>query len=91
MTTKVARDAISSQPLKGLLDRLKTKYSLPEAPFDVLLPTGSGTFEGYVGWGAGCGATADGRRAGSAVASDLAPAPTALDRPPTAKSSDIYR
>ena len=88
---KVARDAPDGQPLKGLIDGLKAKYSVPEEPWDVLLPTGSGTFEGYVGWGAGCGASADGRRNGSPIASDLSAAPTPLDKPAIAKSFDIYK
>lgn len=88
---KVARDAPDGQPLKGLIDGLKKKYSVPEAPFDVLLPTGSGTFEGYVGWGGGSAASADGRRAGSPIASDFSAAPTPLDKPATPKSFDIYK
>lgn len=91
VTQKVARDAPDGQPLKDLISGLKKKYSVPGAPFDVLLPTGSGTFEGYVGWGAGCGASADGRRSGSPVASDIGAAPTPLDKPATAKSSEIYK
>ena len=87
----VARDAPDGQPLKGLIDGLKKKYSIPEVPFDVLLPTGSGTFEGYVGWGAGCAASADGRRAASPIASDMSAAPTPIDKPATPKRFDIYK
>ena len=91
VTKKVARDAPDGQRLKDLISGLKKKYSVPGAPFDVLLPTGSGTFEGYVGWGAGCGASADGRRSGSPVASDFGAAPTPLDKPAIAKSSELYK
>lgn len=79
------------QPLVELIDGLKKKYSVPGAPWDVLLPTGSGTFEGYVGWGASCGASADGRRSGSPIASDFGAAPTPLDKPAIPKSFDIYK
>ena len=91
VTKKVAHDAPDGQPLKGLIDNLKKKYSVPGAPWDVMLPTGSGTFEGYVGWGAGCAASADGRRSGSPIASDLGAAPTPLDKPAIPKSFDIYK
>ena len=91
VTKKVAHDAPDGQPLKGLIDNLKNKYSVPGAPWDVMLPTGSGTFEGYVGWEAGCAASADGRRSGSPIASDLGAAPTPLDKPATPKSFDIYK
>ena len=64
---------------------------MPGVPWDVLLPTGSGTFEGYVGWGAGCGASADGRRSGSPIASDFGAATTPLDKPSIPKSFDIYK
>lgn len=79
------------QPLVELIDGLKKKYSVPGAPWDVLLPTGSGTFEGYVGWGASCGASADGRRSGSPIASDFGAAPTPLDKPAIPMSFDIYK
>ena len=61
VVNKVSRRSPEAhQPLVELIDSLKKKYSVSGAPWDVLLPTGSGTFEGYVGWGAGCGASADG-------------------------------
>lgn len=91
VTKKVARDAPAGQPLRGLIDGLKKKYSVPEAPWDLLLPTGSGTFEGYVGWGQSCAASADGRRAGTPIASDLSASITPFDKPATAKSSDVYK
>lgn len=92
VVNKVSRPSPEAhQPLVELIDGLKKKYSVPGAPWDVLLPTGSGTFEGYVGWGAGCGASADGRRSGSPIASDLSAAPTPLDKPPILKNFDIYK
>ena len=92
VVNKVSRPSPEAhQPLVELIDSLKKKYSAPGAPWDVLMPTGSGTFEGYVGWGAGCGASADGRRSGSPIASDLSAAPTPLDKPPVPKSFGIYK
>lgn len=88
---KVARDAPAGQPLKAHIDGLKKKYSVPGAKWDVLLPTGSGTFEGYVGWGQSCAASADGRRAGTPIASDFAACITPFDKPATAKSCDVYK
>ncbi|KAK2570558.1 putative dehydratase PflD [Acropora cervicornis] len=88
---KVARDAPAGQPLKAHIDGLKKKYSVPGAKWDVLLPTGSGTFEGYVGWGQSCAASADGRRAGTPIASDIAACITPFDKPATAKSCDVYK
>lgn len=88
---KVARDAPDGQPLKDLISGLKKKYSVPGAPWDVFLPTGSGTFEGYVGWGGSCGASADGRRTGTPVASDCSAAPTPLDKPAIPKSFEITK
>ena len=92
VVSKVSRPSPEAhQPLLELIDSLKKKYSMPGAPWDVLLPTGSGTFEGYVGWGAGCGASADGRRSGSPIASDFGAATTPLDKPSIPKSFDIYK
>ena len=88
---QVARNSHDGQPLKSLIKGLKEKYSVPGAPWDVLLPPGTGTFEGYVGWGGGCAASADGRRAGSPIASDCSAAPTPLDKPAVPKTFDIYR
>ena len=42
---------------------------------------GVGTFENYVEFGAGCGASADGRRSNEPLASDLSPAPGFADLP----------
>jgi pyruvate-formate lyase len=57
------------------LDELSAKWSTPEKPFKVVLAPGVGTFEQYVFAGSFLGASADGRKAGQPVASDLSPAP----------------
>ena len=88
---EVSRDSLDNQPLKGLIQSLKQKNSIPGHNWDILLPPGSGTFEGYVGWGLSCAASADGRRAGSPIASDMSAAPTPLDLPPVPRRCDIYK
>jgi pyruvate-formate lyase len=63
------------------LAALKAKYDLPSRPFELLLAPGVGTFEQYVFGGSMAGASADGRRAGKPIASDLSPAPVPSDLP----------
>jgi pyruvate-formate lyase len=53
------------------------------------LQPGIGTFEGYMDNGAVCGASADGRLAGSTVGSDLSPTPSPLDLPRQADEAAI--
>lgn len=92
VVNEVSRDNPNAhQPLVELIDGLKKKYSVPGAPWDIMLPVGSGTFGSYVPAGSGCGASADGRRSGTAVASDISAAPTPLDLPATPKSFEIYK
>lgn len=57
---------------RDALALLKKRYG---EDFDILLVPGVGTFEQYVLAGMYAGASADGRSAGDAVASDLSPAP----------------
>lgn len=63
---------------RDALELLKKRYG---EDFDILLAPGVGTFEQYVLAGMFAGASADGRSAGDAVASDLSPAPVP-DRDP---------
>ncbi|KLP12603.1 uncharacterized protein LW94_1728 [Fusarium fujikuroi] len=56
-----------------------------------VITPGIGTFEGYVGDGAPCGASADGRRNGMPIASDLSPVPAAQDLPPNPAFRNIYK
>lgn len=74
--------------LKSALEALKGKYG-PNFEFSVC--PGIGTFEGYVGDGIPCGASADGRRAGMPIASDLSPTPAAQDLPPLPAFRNIYQ
>lgn len=66
---------------KKARESLQRRFGLVGRPFDILLIPGVGTFEQYVLSGSFLGASADGRRAGDPVASDLSPAPVHRDRP----------
>jgi pyruvate-formate lyase len=58
------------------------KYGSPEQPFGGFqIQPGVGTFENFIAFGGGSGASADGRRLGEAIASDLSPSPGPMDRP----------
>ncbi len=73
--------------LKDTLDGIEKKYGLAE----FVITPGIGTFEGYVGDGLGCGASADGRRNGMPIASDLSPVPAPQDLPATPAFRNIYQ
>ncbi|KAI1881549.1 hypothetical protein JX265_000375 [Neoarthrinium moseri] len=74
--------------LAAQLDVIKQKHG-PD--FEFTVTPGIGTFEGYVGDGVDCGASADGRRNGTPIASDLSPAPGAQDLPPNPAFRNIYQ
>ncbi|KAI5923477.1 PFL-like glycyl radical enzyme [Camillea tinctor] len=74
--------------LQGALDAIQKKYG---PGFEFVVTPGIGTFEGYVGDGIVCGASADGRRKGMPIASDLSPAPAAQDLPAAPVHRNIYR
>ena len=63
--------------LKNLAKRLGSK----QYPFGIQIQPGVGTFENHVEMGAWNGASADGRRNGTSVASDLSAAPSPADLP----------
>ena len=73
--------------LKPVLEGIASTYG----PFEFVVTPGIGTFEGYVGDGAPCGASADGRRNGMPIASDLSPVPAAQDLPPAPAFRNIYQ
>ncbi|KAI0201671.1 pyruvate formate lyase-domain-containing protein [Astrocystis sublimbata] len=58
--------------LKPVLDSIYAKHG-PD--FEFVVTPGVGTFEGFVGDGLTCGASADGRRSGMPIASDMSPVP----------------
>ncbi|KAK7086420.1 hypothetical protein SK128_014047 [Halocaridina rubra] len=78
-------------PLPSLIKDLRQRYSVPGAPFDFLFTPGSGTFEGYVGWGLACGASPDGRREGMPIASDFSAAPTPQDLEPCPPHDNVFK
>ena len=87
---KLAVDVIR-KPHPALAPRLKDLKSKYGADFDFVVTPGIGTFEGYVGDGMPCGASADGRRNGMPIASDLSPAPAPQDLPPLPAFRNIYQ
>lgn len=66
--------------------RLEAEFGSPANPFTIHLAPGVGTFEQYVFSGSFNGASADGRRSGAPIASDLSPAPVPQDLPSTITS-----
>lgn len=81
---------IIREPHPLLAPRLETIRNKYGPDFDFVVTVGTGTFEGYTGVGAACGASADGRRKGMPVASDTSPAPTPQDLPPQPAFRNIY-
>jgi len=71
-------------PFTGLADRMRTLADKPalEGMGEVCFQPGIGTFAGYVSNGLNCAASADGRRKGSPLGTDLSPAPSRSDAPP---------
>jgi hypothetical protein len=69
------------------LEMIKKKYG---QDFEFVVTIGLGTFEGYTGVGAACGASADGRRKGMPLASDASPTPSPQDLPPKPAFCNIY-
>ncbi|PSR84273.1 pyruvate formate lyase-domain-containing protein [Coniella lustricola] len=90
-------DAANPHPaLEAHLDAIKKHHrddsQGEEEEFAFVVTPGIGTFEGYVGDGALCGASADGRRNGSPLASDMSPAPSPQDQvPPAPRFRNIYQ
>ncbi|KAI0104995.1 pyruvate formate lyase-domain-containing protein [Nemania sp. FL0031] len=76
-----------SMALKPMLERIYEKYG-PD--FEFVVTPGVGTFEGFVGDGLTCGASADGRRSGMPIASDMSPVPAPQDLPPAPAHRNIY-
>ena len=75
-------------PLKETIEGIKQKYSIPGKPWQLHVCPGIGTFEGYVGDGAGSGASADGRRNAQPYPSDFSPAPVPQDLPAIPQHQD---
>ncbi len=80
LTAKVFREPVESTAAKML--GYARKYGTEERPFGFQVHPGAGTFENFVAFGGGSGASADGRRLGEAIASDMSSSPSSMDRPP---------
>ncbi|XP_078605764.1 putative dehydratase YbiW [Branchiostoma floridae x Branchiostoma japonicum] len=89
----ILRETFDNAPtgVKEIFERLEKEYSLPDRPFGFVALPGIGTFEAYVGYGLNSAASADGRRSGQPIASDLSPAPVPQDLPANPDSCDIYK
>jgi Dyp-type peroxidase family len=74
-------------PLQSQLDGIAARFGA----FEFVVTPGVGTFEGYVGDGLPCGASADGRRNGMPIASDLSPSPAPQDLPAAPAFRNIYQ
>ena len=80
-TVKVFREPFDSTAQKML--GYAEKYGTTEHPFGGFqIQPGVGTFENFIAFGGGSGASADGRRTGESIASDLSPSPSSMDRSP---------
>ncbi|WP_211473055.1 pyruvate formate lyase family protein [Collimonas humicola] len=88
-TVRICVDVIRKPhpALQPVLDGIASTYGNAE----FVITPGIGTFEGYVGDGLPCGASADGRRNGMPIASDLSPAPAPQDLPPAPAFRNIYQ
>ncbi|UUC44956.1 Dyp-type peroxidase [Flavobacterium cerinum] len=76
--------ATFTEPWPQLYETFKnmaTKFGTEEFPFGLQIQPGVGTFENHVEMGAWNGASADGRRLGTTVASDLSAMPSPADLP----------
>jgi Dyp-type peroxidase family len=86
LLSRVAAAAVSVytdpvEPTARKMVSLAQRYGTAEHPFGLQIQPGTGTFESYLEFGAMCGASADGRRSGQPLASDLSPAPGYADQP----------
>nr|QKW93937.1 4-hydroxyphenylacetate decarboxylase large subunit [Vitiosangium cumulatum] len=71
-----------AEPTAQKMVELARRLGTPDKPFGGFqLQPGVGTFENYLEFGAMFGASADGRRLGETLASDLSPSPSFTDQP----------
>jgi Dyp-type peroxidase family len=83
---KIADIAVKTftEPLKSTGEHLASMandYGTKEYPFGIQIQPGVGTFENHVEMGAWNGASADGRRKGTTIASDMSSMPSPADLP----------
>ncbi|MEM6484179.1 MAG: pyruvate formate lyase family protein [Pseudomonadota bacterium] len=84
-----AVESVKAHPMhQESAKQLQKRFGLADAPFELLLTPGVGTFEQYVFGGQFAGSTPDGRGAFESIASDLSPAPIHDDLEPILRSDD---
>ncbi len=89
-TVKVFRDPFPSTAEKML--NYAKKHGTSKKPFGGFqIQPGIGTFENFIEFGKGSGASADGRRLNAPIASDLSPAPSPSDKPPEGQLAPFSR
>ncbi len=87
VSLKVFRDPVKQT--RGKMLDLAKKFGTPTEPFGIQIQPGVGTFASFVENGLGSGASADGRRSGETLPSDLSPSPSPGDQPPSVKTLNI--
>lgn len=81
-----------AEPTARKMVELARRLGTPDKPFGGFqVQPGVGTFENYVEFGAMCGASADGRRLGEPLASDLSPSPSFADQPVKHQEVDFLK
>ncbi len=78
-----------SPEFEAMLKRVKEKYDLPHKEFVFQLTPAFGTFEDYIGVGLSNGATANGRRKGDSLSSNMSAMSSPLDLPPETGTRDF--
>jgi len=89
---RIIREGIDNPipKVKSAYEALKKKYRIDGREFAFTITPGVGTFEDNVGMGADIGASADGRLAGEAMASDFTAAPSPIDAEPSSEIYDVF-
>jgi len=78
-------------PTREKLVALAQRYGTEAHPFGYQIQPGVGTFASFVENGMPSGASADGRRAGETLPSDLSPSPSPDDRTPEAQAARLLQ
>ncbi len=76
---------------QATMKAMAMKMGTKEYPFGLQYQAGVGTFENHVEMGAWSGASADGRRLGTTIASDLSAAPSPADLPVEHQQADFIK
>lgn len=84
-------EALAHPLHRQALADLAERFGTPDRPFNLVFTPGVGTFEQYVFGGSFAGATADGRKSGQAIATDLAAAPVPQDLDPLGEDGQPVR